>query len=223
MADEMTPEEKLLKVIQQGGAPVAATAAPSPEPTPAVPLDHIALPVSSGTAALGIGLLRRVLIAATVALLVLVCIELYRHLPPPAEPPAPLESPLVVVEAAEATIPIADVAEHYDRRRITGIAGEEAQLRGVVAAVVPWIAQLHEKYRFMALSEVEPSAATGGDPVIEAIVMDKFVKTIQFIRQGQTVQVGDYQVLVKAITESGIEFESGSDSMTLSAGSPTAP
>jgi hypothetical protein len=221
MADELTPEEKLLKVIQQGGKPVAATVVPrspvAPTPLP-LSVETMAVPVSSGTAALGIALLRRVLTAATVALIALVIYELYRNIPEPPVASGAIDSPLVSVEGVPEALGIAAVTDRFDDRRITGIAGDDLPLEQLGKSAAAWIGQLHKKYKFMAISEVESSPGAGGELVTEAIVLDKLTKTIQFIRSGQFIQVGGKEVLVKAITEKAVEFELGSDSMTLSAG-----
>jgi hypothetical protein len=233
MADELTPEEKLLKVIQQGGKPVPMTPMPVPpaptleatsssssSPSSAAPAATRCMPVSRGTAALGISLLRRVLISVTVALLALVAFELYHNLPEPVAAPAAINRPLVAMDLSEAATPIGEATAQYDARRIFGIAGEEPGPVRTSLTVVAWIGQVHEKYKFMAISEVDASGSTGSEPVVEAIVLDKFTKTIQFLREGQIVRFGGTEVVVKAITENAIEFESGSDSMRLSAGSP---
>ena len=111
MADELTPEEKLLKVIQQGGAPVPATA--GPDSAVSAPVDTMVAPISSGTAAVGISLLKRVLTVITILLIGLVVFELYSNVPDPEQPAEAIGNPITSLEPVGDVTSIASVTGRF--------------------------------------------------------------------------------------------------------------
>ena len=216
---ELTPEEKLLEVIQKGESTPSESHLASGDVTLGDDSDGQVVsrdPQKAGP--ISFRSMNQILVLIAVALLALSGYEVYLNLPQPDQKFAPTEIDL----HAGGTLVMASLSDTLDmfaQRRITGKVPKPVPVGGITVNpedIAGWRAHIRDYYKFMGTSVVQRKMSTGdmGD-VHEAIVMDTKVKKMHFLTVGQTIVVSKIDVLVETIDEDKVVFVSGQESLTV--------
>ena len=214
---ELTPEEKLLKVIQKGEA------APAP-PAVDVARDDEAHAASQsvitvGEPGRGIRLFNRLLAVAAVLFLLLAAYETVLNLPgdPVCYLPASLD--LGSNALAPGTASLSDTLDMYAKRRIFGhpppVENPDTNPPERGVTLMGWRAYVRENFSLMGLSDVVRRQNNAEQQVREAIVMDKKTRKMQFLKEGQVVMIEERDVLVSRIGDAMVEFRTGDEIQVL--------
>ncbi len=218
---ELTPEEKLLKVIQKGEpktvpeerTPRKETAAQS-EP---VEITAVAAnPLRSGS---GLRYVNRISTIAALVFIGLSVYETYRNLPgtPVQLPPEEL------IVNASLTIPVTatlnDTRDMFALRRIFGqpppVVATNTPPPTKIANLIGWRAYARENFSLMGMSDIKRTE--DGIELItrEAILMDNKVKRMQFLKEGQTLIISEQEVAVSRVGETFVELKHGEEALTI--------
>lgn len=219
MADdqELTPEEKLLRVIQKGDSPPpnAGTAAGDGGVATGVDTVSETTAMASGIppAGRGLVLLNRVLAAAAVLFLLLAGYETYLNMPANATvyPAQPLEIGGNTDDAP--AVSLSDTLDMIARRRIFGRIEPPVVTPDSPSIVTPigWRAYARENLALMGMSDVKRMQDGGEQIVREAIVMDNKEKKMHFLRAGSTLVLAGKTVTVDSVEEAAIELRMGEE------------
>ncbi len=223
MADEqeLTPEEKLLKVIQKGESkPETETAeARSPASGSTTP-DPSA--VVAGLPPLGNSLrfVNRIAAAAAVLFVLLAGYETYRNIPDEAFAYPPDELPLRSSLAAIAPASLSDTLDMFARRRVFGQPPPPpATITNItptnIINLIGWRAYARENLSLMGMSNVKRIENGVEQIQREAIVMDNKVKRMQFLTEGKTLIIAEQDVSVSRVGDSFVELKLGEEVLTI--------
>ncbi len=215
--NELTPEEKLLRVIQKGGAAPAPGEAPGG--TQALTDDAPGVPpaaVSRVGAALRLMALARGLSVLAAALVAGAGYEIYANIPVREPPPATVEPGFLgdggVMEAPR----IGDTVDAFAKRRVFGKPGETEKPPdpGSDEYWKGWRAYIRDNFRMMGISTVERLGADGQSRQIsEAIVVDNKKNLMHFLSIGQSLVIETEAVSVESVSGEEIVFASGDTRM----------
>jgi hypothetical protein len=188
MADQLTPEEKLLDVIKNGApAPgMIGASAPDGDVLGDGDTDDSIHEVSAGSDHFtGAGLIMRGLIGVAVLLAVAIGYEFHGAMPEEALPARVLESP----DEGEAV----QLFPPYAKVRASIVGGgifeqpEPGKKVGPASKEPLWATYIRRNYNWLGVSRV--TDARSGDQILEAIVMDRKVGKLQLLREGNRVFV----------------------------------
>jgi len=216
--EELTPEEKLLRVIQKGDTPPSGAMPGVGNGGVATGLDSAveSTAMASGIppAGRGLALLNRALAAAAVVFLLLAGYETYLNMPANATvyPAQPLE----IGESADdaPAVSLSDTLDMLARRRVFGPAPRNDNPTGGITNVPPligWRSYARDNLTLMGMSDVNRVQDGVAETVREAIVMDNKVKKMLFLKQGSTLVLAEQEVSVSSIGETAIELRMGEE------------
>ncbi len=221
MADdqELTPEEKLLRVIQKGespppGAGIAAGAGGADSGLDvAAETSAIASGIPPAGRGRGLALLNRVLAAAAVLFLLLAGYETYLNMPANATvyPAQPLEIGASSLDIQTASL--SDTLDMFARRRIFGGVERPVVTPGNtnIVNLIGWRAYARENLTLMGMSDVKSMQEGVEQTVREAIMMDNKVKKMHFLREGSTLVLAEQAVSVSSVGETVVELRMGEE------------
>ncbi len=208
---ELTPEEKLLEVIQKGEAPVADGASNAsatlgdesygqPESRPIM-----------GGGTFSVGTLNKLLVAAATAILALSGYEMYRSLPKPDKVYSPADMQFKEGGEVLALASLSDTLDMFAKRRVFGTPPKKWKPEPGgrrIAVLKGWRAYARDNLKLMGTSDVQRETADGEpESVLEAIVMDTKEKRMHFLTSGQTIVLSKQEVLVDNVGESKVELQ----------------
>jgi len=218
--NELTPEEKLLAVIQKGEARAVAGSTSSGGKTLGDGIDGQAVPRSgsSWVAPLRIRTVDQLLALAVVVLLGLSVYEAYLNLPKAGKrysvAEMDLKAPREVVLAS-----LSDTLDMFAKRRIFGLppkAWTPPAQGGDVDLLKGWRAYARDNLRFMGTSNVDrPSDSGEMVDVREAIVMDTKEKKMHFLSVGHMIVLNKQDVRVERIEETSVDLMAGEETLTI--------
>ena len=219
---DITPEEKLLRVIQKGGAGGSADAPTEPvaEALPANGTDvtrTVAPPRTGDPTGRVLRVACRLLTLAALLLIAGSAYELVQAIPEPESAPPPPDRAFLEAAVAVRLPRVEDTIDRYARRRIFGrppttpIVPEEERtiLRG-------WRAEVRDHFRLMGISIVQQAGPDGTRrPVREAIVLDSRSGNMHFVSAGKSLVIKEDHVTVRDVLPDAVVLESGEIEMTL--------
>ncbi len=220
---ELTPEERLLEVIQKGDAPlgagnVTASAAGLPlgDDSDGQPVDRS--PSASGSAFFKMNTYSYALALGVLVLLACSGYEVYRNLP---EPPKQYSaSEIDIAESGTLVMAsLSDTLEIFSQRRITGVI----PTRDVPPPIGPdphilkgWRAFVRDNWKLLGTSEVQRETASGEmEKVREAIVMDTNDGKMHLLTTGQTLVLSNQEVRIGSVDETTVDLVSGKETLTV--------
>ncbi len=219
MADEkeLTPEEKLLRVIQKGDpAPSVAGAVADGGAAGAGPaIAPEATAITSGIPPAGRGLvvLNRALGAAAAIFLLLAGYETYLNMPANATvyPDELLEIGDYAGDVQPASL--SDTLDMFAKRRVFGQVERPVINPGPtnVVNLIGWRAYARENLALLGTSDVKRMQDGAEQTVREAIVMDNKEKKMLFLRAGATLVLVEQEVDVASVEDSTIELRKGEE------------
>lgn len=216
MADgeELTPEEKLLRVIQKGDGPAPnneRSAADTALPSEAGDDSKVtALGSEKPAAGRGLVLLNRILGMAAILFLLLAGYETYLNIPVRATVYTP---ETLAFDERSFDGPIASISDTLDKfaeRRIFGqVERPVVNPPGSTNTVnlLGWRAYARDNLSLMGMSDVKREQAGIEQVVREAIVMDKKQKEMHFLTAGKTLMLAEQKVTVSRVEEAAIELK----------------
>lgn len=215
--EELTPEEKLLRVIQKGDSPpssaMVAAGVDGVSTGLGGAMETTAIASGIPPAGRGLALLNRVLAVAALLFLLLAGYETYLNMPAnatvyPAEP-------LDLGESADdaAAVSLSDTLDMFVGRRIFGPAPRIDAPIGVTNAppLIGWRAYARENLSLMGMSDVKRMQDGVEQTVHEAIMMDNKLKKMHFLREGSTLMLAEQEVAVASVEEAAIELRRGEE------------
>lgn len=215
---ELTPEEKLLMVIQKGESPLGADANRTDELTFGDESD--ATPVSHSTGStISLGLINKILAVVVLIGLGLVGYEIYRNQPAPETKYPPEELSLLDNGEKLVIASLSDTLDMFDTRRIFGKPparwkDKEDPLKPPV--MTGWRAYARDNLVFKGRSTVNVPQDDGTTKqVLEAIVMDKKENKMHFLRVDSKIHLLDKDVRVEKIDGNRLTFTYGKESLTI--------
>lgn len=215
---ELTPEEKLLQVIQKG-EPRTATSIPAGDVPVDVPLMDSLSTVSAKTSTRGLVLLNRALAAVAVVFLMLAGGETYRNFPTQAVAYPSEELDLSAGDAGRVDPPsLNDTLKIFDEKRIFGAAPKQEGPGPAITNItsfVGWRAYARENFSLMGMSDVK-HVEDGVEKIQrEAIVMDNKAKKMYFLTEGKVLSVAEQEVTVARVDDSLVELRVGEESLKI--------
>ncbi len=216
---ELTPEEKLLEVIQKGEAAADGTADSSAtlgDESDGLP---VARPIVTSGGVFSVGVLNNVLGLAAILLLALCGYEMYRNLPQPAKVYSSTDMEFKKGGEVLALASLSDTLDMFSKRRILGVPPKpwEPEHNGLsIEELKGWRAYARDNLKLMGMSDVQRETA-GGDTVsvLEAIVMDTKEKKMHFLTAGQTIVLSKQDVYVDDIGDSKVELQVEDERLTI--------
>jgi hypothetical protein len=218
---ELTPEEKLLEVIQKGEQ--LSQEAPSAKPAADLDADDdliagAPVPVTSG-GPISLSAISRLLVVLCIALIGVSGYEMYLNLP---EPEGELGSAAIEFSGGGETLVLASLSDTLDlfsKRRILGKVPRPVYVTQTVVdqeLLKGWRAYARDNFKLMGTSEVQRQGDAGvGEQVLEAIVMDTKEKKMHFLTSGKKLAISKQDVVVGDVGESSVEFVVGEDRLTI--------
>lgn len=213
---ELTPEERLLKVIQKGEEPTTVMTPEKDEQGVA----EGAVTVSETTAppvavpGAGLSLFNRILSIAAVLFLMLAVYETYLNLP--AAPVFYPEDEMLIERAVsdEGLFSLSDTVDMYAMRRVFGepppavsrepVASDQARLVG-------WRAYARENMSLIGMSNVTQEQDGREITKREAILMDNKTKRMHFLTEGIAVVISDQSVNVAQVGDAFVKLRFGEE------------
>jgi len=219
MADEkqLTPEEKLLRVIQKGDPATAASvdAATDGGAGASAGLAPETTAMASGIPPTGRGLvvLNRFLGAVAALFLLLAGYETYLNLP--ANATVYPDEPLEIGEYAGdvPTVSLSDTLDMFAERRIFGqvkLPVDTPDSTNVVS-LIGWRAYARENLTLKGMSDVKSMQDGVEQTVREAIVKDNKINKMLFLRAGSTLILAEQAVSVTGVEGSVVELRMGEE------------
>jgi hypothetical protein len=220
MPDEqdLTPEEKLLRVIQKGDPSPLNAGRVAGEGSVATEADDAAGDPAAIVPELrrggrGLTLTNRLLASAALFFLLLAGYETYLNMPAAATvyPAEPLEIGARSFEGP--AVSLGDTLDMFARRRVFG-QPERAVIMPSntnVVNLIGWRAYARENLTLMGMSDVT-SRQDGSEKIVrEAIMMDNKVRKMHFLREGSTLIVAEQEVSVSSVGETAVELRRGDE------------
>ncbi len=219
---DITPEEKLLRVIQKGGAggPEDSPAEPAAGAASANGTDvarTVAPPVAGDPASRILRLTCRLLAVATLLLVAGGAYELVRAIPEPESAPPPPDHAFLEATAAVRLPRVEDTIDQYARRRIFGRPPTVSPVPDPRMAVLSgWRQRVRDDFRLMGISIVQQTAPDGTHRMVrEAIVLDARSGNMHFVSAGKSLVIKEDHVTVRDVLPDAVVLESGEIEMTL--------
>ncbi len=218
MADEqeLTPEEKLLQVIQKGESKVETDPGSEPGRKPETDAS-VVLRRSRGSVA-AVSMTNRILAIAAALLVLLAGYESWLQLPQEGPLYAPENLDLNKTSLSMVTASLSDSLDQFARRRIFGVPPprEDPELQGVpTTTLIGWRAYARENLRLMGMSEIKQDTGGAGRTTMEAIVMDNQIKKMHFLQEGQALVIAEQEITVSRIGDSSLELRQGEELLTI--------
>ncbi len=220
---ELTPEEKLLEVIQKGeGAetygPDSAKDVTLGDESDGQPVDRAAMTVGGP---IRLATVSRLLLIVAAVMLGLSGYEIYRNLPKPEA--ASKSSDIDLPDATETLVlaSLSDTLDLFAKRRILGKMPTRARTTTTTVTIDPevlkgWRAYARDNLKLMGTSEVQRQNNAGDvERVREAILMDTKEKKMHFLTTGQTIVLNRQDVTVAGIDDASIDFVAGEEEVTI--------
>ena len=216
---ELTPEEKLLKVIQKGDAP-AQDAGSGGSAASILGEGQDSKPISkSGDSPVKIGAVNNLLVLLAVIALCFSGYEIYRNMPKPAEVFSTAELDLSDSGETLVVASLSDTIDMFDTKRIFGKPPEPwdpGKGRPPPEAFEGWRAYARDNLEFKGLSTVVRQKPDGGsEKVLEAIVMDTKAKRMHFLRVGSKMEIKKKDVRVDKIEGKELIFVCEDESLAI--------
>lgn len=219
MADEeeLTPEEKLLRVIQKGDSspPNADLTLGGSAAAPETDVTAESTAIASGIPPSGNGLrtVNRALAAAAVFFLLLAGYETYLNLPANATVYPPETLALGDRSSDVPTTSLGDTLDMFAKRRVFGNAPRVDTPIGPTDAppLIGWRAYARENLTLMGMSDIKSKLDGIEQTVREAIMMDNKVKKMHFLREGSTLILAEQAVSVSSVGETIVELKRGEE------------
>ena len=219
MADEqeLSPEEKLLRVIQKGEPAAAQAASPVDDGLAA---SGTSAAENTGTAASGVPptgrsvvVLNRLLAAAAVLFLLLAGYETYLNVPANATVYDAESIDIGPRSGISPDISLSDTLDMFARRRVFGQVERPVVNPGSTNTIIliGWRSYARENLSLMGMSDVKLMQDGGERTVREAIVMDNKLKKMYFLRVGSTLVLAEQEVGVASVGETAIELKKGEE------------
>ena len=209
---ELTPEEKLLQVIQDGDNPGAGLLGDDEDASSAA---VGAEPSEVGGSRVGFRLFNIIFVLITLVALGLSGYEVYRNLPQPEEHYEPAELDLSVAGIVTNVVPMSDVLDMFADRRIFGRPPDRpggGDGGDGPAPITGWRAYVRDNFEFKGRSTVMRQRDDGrSENVLEAIIMDTKAQKMHFLSVGKKVRVLDKTVRVDKIGLKTVTFSYGKD------------
>jgi hypothetical protein len=215
MADreELTPEEKLLEVIQKGdtSAPrstsVTSSTVIGDEPDSGITAKSSAF----GETPVSLQLINRILVFATLVAIGFSAYEIYANIPKEEKTFAVAELDISAEGDSSLVSSLSDTLNMFDHTRITGlstIGPSDSELdEGTSDGPKGWRAYVRDNFKVLARSKVEKAGANGrAETVVEAIVMDTKLQKMYFFQVGQNIIINDKSVQVDKISDKTVEL-----------------
>ncbi len=213
MKEELTPEEKLLQVIQKGDA--SAPGATSVASSPVIGDEKDSTPSAKSSAfgenPVSLKLINRILVVATLVAIGFSAYEIYGNIPKEEMKFATSELDVSSESDAGLVSSLSDTLNMFDKSRITGLStiGRKGTVSGEGTSDGPkgWRAYVRDNYKVLARSKVEKTGADGRvETVVEAIVMDTKLQKMYFFQVGQNIRINDKSVQVDKISDKTVEL-----------------
>jgi hypothetical protein len=220
---ELTPEERLLEVIQKGDIPLGTGSVTASAAGLTLGDDSDGQPVDRAPSASVSAFFEMNTYSYALALVVLVLLacsgyEVYRNLP---EPPTQYSASEIDIPEPGTLVmaSLSDTLEIFSKRRITGIIpkpyvppeppGGSEDLKG-------WRAFVRDNWKLLGTSEVQRETASGEmEKVREAIVMDTKDGKMHLLTTGQTLVLSNQEVHVGSVDETTVDLVSGKETLTV--------
>ena len=211
--DELTPEEKLLEVIQKGdtSAPGATSVASRTVIGDEVDSTPIAKSSAFGENPISLKLINRILIFATLVAIGFSAYEIHGNIPQEEKTFAVSELDISANEDSSFVSSLSDTLNMFDKTRITGIStiGRDDPKPGEdpIDGLKGWRAYVRDNFKVLARSKVEKAGVDGRvETVVEAIVMDTKLQKMYFFQVGQNIMINDKSVQVDKISDKTVEL-----------------
>ncbi len=214
--NDMTPEEKLLRMIQKGGAETSAPDVPEAAPVLGDNGDAGA-PASPRRAATGLHIrgLARLLSLLAALLAGGAAYEIYANLPSALWAPPPVDLAFLATSQAPELPRIDDTLDMFAKRRLFG-PPTSGTPTNIIDVAYGWRAYVRDNFKIMGISWLDRTGSDGQPRrVSEAIVVDNGKDLMHFLSAGQTLVIEKDEVLVEAVSGDEIVFASGDTRMNL--------
>lgn len=212
---ELTPEEKLLKVIQDGDAPIqdgdnvsghdGGSEQERREPSGGLPLCHMRA-------------FNMLFVLVTLLALGLSGYEVYRSRPESTPEFKPMQLDLSGSRGSQRVPSMGQVIDMFDVRRIFGKPPERIK-GGEGKEPEPfkgWRAYVRDNLQLTGRSTVIKQTPDGGsEKVLEAIVMDNKVKKMHFLSVGMKIRILDKDVEVDKIGDKTLTLKYGEEKIEI--------
>ncbi len=212
---KLTPEEKLLKVIQKGEPKAEPAEKPSGKaPEEGASPEAIVTEYSLPSTGRWMAVVNRILAAAAIVFLLLAGYESYLNFPTPA---VAYTADTMTLDTAISTPPpatLSDTLDMFARRRVFGQpppAKESLEGTTNTVSLIGWRAYARENLSLIGMSDVKRLQDGGETTQREAIVMDNKVKKMQFLTEGKTLILSEQEVAVSQVGDSFVEFTLGEE------------
>ncbi|MBT3190959.1 MAG: hypothetical protein HN341_00230 [Verrucomicrobia bacterium] len=218
---ELTPEEKLLEVIQKGEAPQGDATTGSAGLTLGDESDGqlVSRVALGGALPAGLSTARHLLVVVVVLLLGASGYEIYSNLPEPGKAYPEVELNLPSRPGTLAMASLSDTLDMFSRHRILGKVPKpyhRPQTGPGSEEWKGWRLLVRDNWKFMGTSEVQQTTESGDvETVREAIVMDTKEKKMHFLTTGQTIILTKQEVRVDSIDETKVKLVSGEETLTI--------
>lgn len=214
MADEqdLTPEEKLLEVIQKGDTPAKGRASDAlGSDMIGDGNDAVADTKHRGMNESPVSLkaINRILVVLALVAIGFSAYEIYGNMPKEDVTFASSNLDLNIANQSNLVATADDTLDMFHSTRITGIPpNPRPTLDDRMGPVLDgWRAYAHDNLKFLAISKFEKKKLDGTkETVVEAIVMDTKAKKMLFLQVGQYITLSDMKVRVDKIGDKTVEF-----------------
>jgi len=215
---ELTPEEKLLKVIQKGEPKVESAGKPDTDTPPeSAPQDTVQAIAGTSSSGRGLQAFNRILTLAAIGFVLLACYETYLNVPAEV---IPFLAGDINLDAADSFTPpatLSDTLDMFARRRILGQPPRTNTEPTAVtnAPMIGWRAYGRENLSLIGMSDVKRVLDGVEQTQREAILMDNKLKKMHFLTEGKSLILSEQDVAVSRIGESFVEFKFGEEVLTI--------
>lgn len=216
---ELTPEEKLLKVIQKG-EPKADSTGKVAEAAPAgsTSTDAPVLISSVPTSGRGLKILNRIMAVTALVFVLLAGYETYLNVPAEVIP-YPTGDIHLKAEQASSTAParMSDTLDIFAQRRIFGQPPPNVatNITPDTDNLIGWRAYARENLSLIGMSDVKRMSEGTEQVQREAIVMDNKLKKMHFLTEGKSLILSGQNVSIVRIGESDVELKLGEEILTI--------
>ncbi len=209
---ELTPEEKLLEVIQKGDtAPQGVSSDATGDALIGDGQDTAVVTKrgATGDSPVSLKVINRILVLVALVAIGFSAYEIYGNMPKEGSVFAETELDLTTEDQTALVASLSDTLDMFHTTRITGIPPNPRPVpKDEFGEILEgWRAYVRDNFKMLALSKVM-KAGTGanGEIVDEAIVMDTKLKKMLFLQVGQDIMITDKKVRVDKISEKTVEF-----------------
>ncbi len=206
---ELTPEEKLLKVIQKDDtvASDASSVATVGDEKDAAPIAKSGM---SGDSPVSLSVINKVLVLAALVAIGFSGYEIYDNMPKEEIVFDATDLNLSGDDQAGLGASLGDTLDMFDDIRITGIPPDPwdpKKGKKPIAELKGWRAYVRDNFKVLASSTVMKQMADGSKKsVVEAIVMDTKEKKMHFLQVGNDITILENKVRVNKISDKTVEL-----------------